>query len=295
MTRIYYPIVSFLLLLTAACTEPGATRDADNAMPADSIAAASDAAKAADANKPVKVIGKEVTYQGDSIVMKGYLAFDINKEGKRPGVLVVHEWWGHNEHSRATAEILAEAGYTALAVDMYGNGKKADHPDNAGAFSSAVMSDFDGAQERFNAAKALLMKHPSVDTSSVGAVGYCFGGGVVLNMARQSADLDAVVSIHGSLNAVQPATPGDVKANILVLTGAADPFVPQESVDAFKQEMDAANANYEVVSYEGATHAFSNPKATEMGEKFDLPLAYDAQADSLSRLAMKTFFEETLR
>lgn len=284
---IYISMVAFFTACTDTDKKP---QSLDKTLASDSSAA-----KAADASVQPKIIGKEVTYQADSVIMKGYLAFDQNKEGKRPGVLVVHEWWGHNEHARENARMLAEAGYTALAVDMYGNGKQADHPDDASAFSSAVMKDFNGASERFNQAKKLLMKHPSLDTSSIGAMGFCFGGGVALNMARMGADLDAVVSVHGSLGAVEPAEEGEVKANILVLTGGADPFVPQDAIEAFKAEMDAAKVNYEVISYEGALHAFSNPDATAMGEKYDLPLAYDARADSLSEEATLEFFKVHLK
>lgn len=285
-----------MAVLFAFCNAPEET-DGKNSQPSVDTTAANDmnAAEAADAAVNPEIVGKEVTYQADSVLMKGYIAFDKNREGKRPGVLVVHEWWGHNEHARENARMLAEAGFTALAVDMYGNGKQADHPEDASAFSGAVMQDFSGASDRFKAAMELLHRHPSVDTSSTGAVGFCFGGGVALNMARMGANLDAVVSIHGSLGAVEPANAGEVNANILVLTGGADPFVPQDAIDAFKAEMDAAGVNYEVVSYEGAMHAFSNPEATAMGEKFDLPLAYDAKADSLSEEAMVSFLGRHLK
>ncbi|MDH3971632.1 MAG: dienelactone hydrolase family protein, partial [Gammaproteobacteria bacterium] len=140
------------------------------------------------------VVGKEVSYQAGDTVMKGYLAYDDAVTGKRPGILVVHEWWGHNAYARKRADMLAEMGYTALAVDMYGDGKTADHPDNAGKFATAVRQDQDIMQTRFNAARHYLNSNETVDPELNAAIGYCFGGSVVLSMARSGADLDGVVS-----------------------------------------------------------------------------------------------------
>jgi len=151
-----------------------------------------------------KIEGKAVDYTSGGVTMKGYIAYDAKIKGKRPAVLVVHEWWGHNEYARKRARMLADMGYTALAVDMYGAGKQATHPDDAGKFSSETMKNFDTAKARFEAAIDLLKKQPSVDPGRIAAIGYCFGGGVVLNMARQGVDLIAVVSFHGSLAAVKP-------------------------------------------------------------------------------------------
>ena len=232
------------------------------------------------ANSKADIAGEEVSYSADGITFKGYVAWDKRKQGKRPGVLVVHEWWGHNEYARRRARMLAEMGYTALAVDMFGEGKTADHPKDAGAFASQVMSNKKSAVARFKAAMELLKARATTDPSRIAAIGYCFGGGVVLLMAREGLDLKAVASFHGSLGTESPAKPGAIKGKILVLTGDADPMSPAAVVDAFKQEMDKAGANYEVVSYPGAKHAFTNPAATELGKKFDLPLAYDAAADA---------------
>lgn len=186
------------------------------------------------------VQGEEVEYQANGTVLKGYLAYDDRIKGKRPGVLVVHEWWGHNEYARKRARMLAELGYTALALDMYGDGKQAHHPEDAGKFSSAVMQDPAGARKRFDAALQLLQKHKSTDAKRVAAIGYCFGGGVVLHMARAGENLRGVASFHGSLATAVPAAKGKIKAKILVLNGADDPFVPAEQVQAFKQEMKTA-------------------------------------------------------
>ncbi len=150
------------------------------------------------------VVGKEVSYQTGDTVMKGYLAYDDALTGKRPGILVVHEWWGHNSYARKRAEMLAGLGYTAMAVDMYGGGKTADHPDNAGKFATAVRQNQDMMQARFNAARHYLNSHETVDLELNAAIGYCFGGSVVLGMARSGADLDGVVSFHGGLDGLPP-------------------------------------------------------------------------------------------
>ena len=242
------------------------------------------------ATADAKVIGNDVAYTADGMTMKGYLAYDNRFKGPRPGVLVVHEWWGLNDYARKRARMLAQLGYTALAVDMYGDGRQATHPDDASRFSSETMKNFGTAKARFLAAVDFLKKQPVTDPDRLAAIGYCFGGGVVLNMARQGLDVKGVVSFHGSLAAVKPAEPGMVKAKIRVYTGAADKFVPAAAVEAFMEEMKTAGADFEVVSYPGAMHAFTNPEASALGKKFNLPLAYNAKADRESWKEMKKFF-----
>ena len=234
---------------------------------------------------------KEFMYEADGIRLKGYLAYDAEIEGKRPGVLVVHEWWGHNEYARKRARMLAELGYVALAVDMFGDGKTADHPKDAGKFAGEVMSNMPAMTARFNAALEVLKKDPNVDAGEIAAIGYCFGGGVVLQMARSGAPLRGVVSFHGSLATANPAEKGAVKARILVCNGADDSFVPPESIKGFKEEMDKAGAQYVFKSYEGAIHSFTNPSATETGKKFDMKVAYNKEADEKSWEDMKEFFK----
>ncbi len=245
--------------------------------------------------KGKNVVGEEVSYSADNITMKGYLAYDANQKGKRPGVLVVHEWWGHNEHARDRAKMLADLGYIALAVDMYGDGKTANHPDDAGKFASEVMKNMEGAKARFMKAMEILKGNPNTDPERIAAIGYCFGGGVVLAMARQGLDLKGVVSFHGSLTTATPAKPHEVKARILVCNGAADKFVTGEQIKTFQKEMEDAGAAYTFKNYEGAMHGFTNPAADENGRKFNLPLAYHAQADSLSWNDMKAFFAEVFQ
>ncbi|HEX9627264.1 MAG TPA: dienelactone hydrolase family protein [Acidiferrobacterales bacterium] len=238
------------------------------------------------------VVGEEVTYQAGGTTMKGYLAYDDAVKGKRPGVLVVHEWWGHNDYARMRARMLAEMGYTALAVDMFGDGKTADHPDDAGKFATAVNSDMAARRARFIAARKLLAGHKTVNGQRIAAIGYCFGGGVVLAMAREGVKLDGVASFHGSLATNTPARTGQVKAKVLVLTGAADPMAPSETVEKFKQEMSAAKVDHKVVVYPGARHSFTNPDATAFGEKFGMPLAYDAAADKESWAELDKFLKK---
>ncbi len=242
-----------------------------------------------------KVVGKAVEYAAHGTTMKGYLAYDDKVTSKRPGILVVHEWWGLNEYVRKRADMLAELGYTALALDMYGDGKTAAHPDDAGKFSAELMKNFDVAKARFLAAEEFLKKQPAVDSGRIAAVGYCFGGGVALNMAAQGADLKGVVSFHGALALVQAPKPGDVKAKILVLHGGADKFASPEQIESFKNSMKTAGADYRFIVYPGAMHAFTNPEATANGKKFNIPLAYNEKADKESWEVMKKFLQEIFR
>ena len=240
------------------------------------------------------VTGKPVEYTADGVTLKGYLALDDSVKEKRPGILVVHEWWGHNEYARKRAEMLAELGYAALAVDMYGDGKQASHPEDAGSFSMAVMKDMPTMKARFMAAMELLKRHPAVDPTRIAAIGYCFGGAVVLTMARTGADLRGVVSFHGSLATQTPAEKGAVKARVLVCNGADDKFIPADDITAIKQEMKAAGADFTFINYAGAKHSFTNPGATELGKKFMLPLAYNEKADKKSWADMQRFLRKAL-
>ena len=235
---------------------------------------------------------REIEYRQGDTVLQGFIAWDDAARGKRPGVLVVHEWWGHNEHARNQARRLAEAGYVGFALDMYGKGKVTTHPQDAQAFASEATKDPAVVVARFNAALEQLKRDPHVDTTRIAAIGYCFGGAVVLDMARAGAPMAAVVTFHGALATKTPAQPGKIKARVLVLAGGADPFVPPEQIDAFKREMQAAGARFEVVVYPGAKHGFTNPNAGQYG----MPqLAYDAQADRESWAAMLKLFKEVLR
>lgn len=240
----------------------------------------------------VDIKGEELSYTADNITMNGYIAYDASTTKKRPGILVVHEWWGHNEYTRKRADMLAELGYVAIAVDMYGNGKQAAHPEDAMKFSSNVMGNFESAKARFNAAIEQLKANPNVDPEQIGAIGYCFGGSVILAMANDGLDLDGVAAFHAGLQL--PVMPGkNLTSRVLVMNGADDPFVTSEQTEAFKSAMEETEADFQFINYEGAVHAYTNPNATSMGEKFDLPLAYNAEADSASWIEMKDFFNNT--
>lgn len=241
------------------------------------------------------VQGKEVSYHADGATLKGWLAYDDAAKGKRPAVLVVHEWWGHNDYARKRARMLAELGYVALAVDMYGDGRQASHPDDAGKFATEVAKNRPMARARFEAAMKLLSEQPNVDGARLAAFGYCFGGSVVLNMAREGEPLRGVASFHGGLATDTPALPGRIKAQVRVFTGADDKMIPPAQVDGFRQEMERAGVNYRVVSYPGAMHSFTNPEADALGKKFNMPIAYNATADQDSWAQATAFLAEVLK
>jgi dienelactone hydrolase len=233
-----------------------------------------------------------VSYRSGETTLKGYLAWDDKYSGKRPGILVVHEFWGLNDYPRERARMLAELGYTAFAIDMYGDGQVGEHPREASEFMNAVLSHADIAKARFLAAKKFLELEPTVEPKKIAAIGYCFGGATVLMMAREGVDLKGVVSFHGLLNAGAPTKPGQVKARILVETGTDDQMANAAEVAAFEKDMTAAGATYHVDSYPGVKHGFTNPAADAAAKKFGLPVAYDANADKKSWAAMQRFFAE---
>lgn len=233
---------------------------------------------------------EEIEYEADGVRLKGCLARPAQTDTPHPGVLVVHEWWGITEHVRERARRLAALGYSALAVDMYGEGRTADDPEQAGALMNAVLGDVDTLTARIRAAFELLRGQAGVDPERVAAIGYCFGGGVVLHAARIGMPLAAVVSFHGSLGSLHRPEPGTIRAPILICHGGADEFVSAEALADFRKEMEAAGADYRVVVYDGALHGFTNPEATSNGEKYGLPLAYDERADRESWNDMCEFF-----
>lgn len=241
------------------------------------------------AMRPPVVKTREVSYSAGTQALRGVIAWDDAAGGKRPGIVIVHEWWGLNENIRGRARQLAAAGYVGFAVDMFGNGKNTDHPQDAQAFMTEATKDPAAIAARFNAALAELKKDPHVDTARIAAIGYCFGGGVVLAMARAGADLDAVATFHGMLATKTPAKPGTVKPRIMVFTGGADPFVPPDQVEAFKKEMQAAGARFDIVTYPGAKHGFTNPAAGTHGMD---ALAYDSTADRQSWDALLKLLRE---
>lgn len=238
------------------------------------------------------VTEKDVNYSVDGKSFKGYIAYDQSIKGPRPGIIVVHEWWGHNNYARKRARMLAELGYTAIALDMYGDGKQASHPKDAGKFSSVLKKDLPMAEKRFMAAYHLLQQQKQTDKKNIAAIGYCFGGGIVLAMTRRGVDLKAAVSFHGGLGLGAPVK-NKINTRVLVLNGEADPFVKPQQIEAFKTEMQTAGIDYEFVNYPGAKHAFTNPEADAFGKKFKIPLAYNKRADQRSWQKMKEFLNQT--
>ncbi|WP_248800768.1 dienelactone hydrolase family protein [Pseudomonas sp. MWU13-2105] len=238
---------------------------------------------------------RTLPYQSpDGTRMIGYLAYDDAIKGARPGVVVVHEWWGLNDYAKRRARDLAALGYSALAIDMYGEGKNTEHPKDAMAFMQAASRDSTASSARFQAGLDLLKKQPQTDPGKLAAIGYCFGGGVVLNAARQGVPLAGVVSFHGALATNTPATPGSVKAKILVEHGAKDSMVTPENVSAFKAEMDKAGADYRFVSLAGAKHGFTNPDADRLshGEHGGPDIGYNKAADESSWADMQAFLKK---
>jgi len=216
--------------------------------------------------------------------MVGYLAWDAEREGARPGVLVVHEWWGANDYVRRRAEQLAALGYVGFAVDLYGGGRIAADPQEAGALMNALTGDLPRMRERFNAALDRLRAEPLVAGAKLAAIGYCMGGGIVLHMACHGAGLAAVASFHGAVPLATAGLGGAPRASarLAVYHGEADEFVTADHVRAFRRAMDAAGADLLYVPLPGATHGFTNPAATARGEKYGLPLRYSALADRVS-------------
>jgi dienelactone hydrolase len=229
--------------------------------------------------------------QGDA-VLQGYLAYDDAATGKRPGVLVVHEWYGHNPYARKRAEQLAKLGYVAFALDMYGKGVLAKNPDEAGKLAAVYKNDRRLMRARARAGLEVLLKQPQVDRQRVAAIGYCFGGTTVLELARDGAEIAGVVSFHGGLSTPTPDDAKNIKAKVLALHGADDPFVKPEEVVAFEEEMRKGGVDWEVIKYGDAVHSFTNPQA---GTDKSRGAAYNEKADHRSWEAMKTFFNEIFK
>ncbi len=225
--------------------------------------------------------------EGDTILV-GYLAYEDSMKGQRPGVIVVHEWWGLNDYAKMRAEALAKEGYIALAVDMYGEGKMTDHPKQAGEWSSFIRTNRQIAKDRFVAAYELLKNHKMTEKNKIAAIGYCFGGYMVLAMAQEGVDLRGVVSFHGVFP-TERVEPNTVKAKILVCHGAEDSLITQEHIYQFQENLRYANADWQFITYGGAKHSFTNPDADKPG----MPgLGYNRAADKRSWKAMLDLFQE---
>ncbi|QDV09072.1 Dienelactone hydrolase family protein [Planctomycetes bacterium Poly30] len=260
--------------------------------------ATSCASSSADHGSPAaaSIESREIQYEADGVALTGYLARPSEHAKSAPGVLVIHEWWGHNDYVRRRADELAELGYVAFALDMYGSGKTASHPTDAGAFAGEVMANADVMEARFRAALEVLNSQEGVNPNKTGAIGYCMGGGIALKMARETATVDAVASFHGSVGAALGAKDAGRLSYALIATGGADPLVPLEQVEELEEELRTDGMKeIKTIIFPTAVHGFTNPDATAMGEKFpDLPLAYDAAADERSWEALKAMFAAAL-
>lgn len=233
------------------------------------------------------VVSETVEYKQGETVLEGYLAYDDANQAKRPGVIVVHEWKGLGEYAKRRARELAELGYAAFAADIYGKGVRPQTHQEAGQQAGIYKNDRSLMRARVGAALEVLKAHPIVDPSKTAAIGYCFGGTAVLELARSGADVKGVVSFHGALATPSPQDAGNIKGKVLVCHGAADPFVPAQEVEAFKKEMSDAGVDMRFESYEGAVHSFTVPEAN------DPPGAvYNEAADKKSWQSMKAFLAE---
>jgi dienelactone hydrolase len=238
-----------------------------------------------------RVETREVTYKDGDQTLKGYIAYEPSQQGKRPGIVVVHEWYGLNDYAKLRARQLAGMGYVALAADMYGDGVVAETRDEAAKLAGKIRSDRGLMRRRAGRALAELKADERVDPGRTAAIGYCFGGGCVLELARSGADLNGVVSFHGNLDTPNPEATAKPKASILVCHGAADPHVPTDSVEAFQKEMHACGADWQLNMYGGAVHAFTNP---DSGDDPSTGAAYDPVAARRAWEDMKRFLEEVL-
>ncbi len=230
-----------------------------------------------------------VTYTASGTILKGYVAFDENIKGKRPAVVIVPEWWGVNDYVRMRARKLAELGYIAITADIFGDGRIASNPTEAQNLTSPFYSNAYLAKSRLDAAINKVKEYSQTDPSKVAAIGYCFGGYVVINSAIMGSDLLGAVSFHGGLTGVK-VNKGQLKAKLLICHGLADQFVPGPAVKSFTHKLDSIGAVYTLKMYPGAGHSFSNPEATKIGRQFNLPLEYNAAADAESWNEMKAFF-----
>ena len=239
----------------------------------------------------MNIMTNRIEYSVADASHQGYLAYDDEISGDRPGVILVHEWWGLNDYMVRRAHMLAELGYVALAIDMYGGGRTAENPTEAGSLMNGVLNDMEKGTEALKAGYQLLLSQAGVDPQRTAAIGYCFGGAMVLHMARIGMPLSAVVSFHGALGSFHTAEPGSIKPSILVCHGAADSMVSMDDLEAFKQEMDKAQADYEVLLLADAKHGFSNPQADVNADKYGIDLGYQQRADAQSWAAMQALFE----
>lgn len=242
------------------------------------------------AQKKSTINGEEVTYtSADGTTCKGYVAYNAAVKGKRPGVVIIHEWWGCNDYARKRARMLAALGYIAIAMDMYGEGKQGPTPKEAGELAGQYYGNPNLVKERIEAAINKLKEYPQTNENKMACMGYCFGGSMSLFAAKLGMPFKGVVSFHGGLGGI-PNVGGATESKVLVCHGGADKFITDDDIKLFRHNLDSLKADYKFISYPGAVHAFSNPNATAMGKKFGIPIEYNAAADKKSWNDMKMFF-----
>ncbi|OPC24786.1 dienelactone hydrolase [Elizabethkingia meningoseptica] len=239
------------------------------------------------------IVTQTLSYTNNGKAYKSFLAFDESKKGELPVVFIIPEWWGMNDYVKRRAEQLAGLGYMAVAIDMYGDGKSVDNPDDAGKLAKPFYGNSDLAKQSFEAALKQVQNIQKANKTKMAAIGYCFGGAMALNMARINEPLKGVVSFHGNLmSGVKPVANN---VSILVLNGADDTFVSKDEIASFKKEMDSAKIQYKFVDYPGAVHSFTNPDATETGKKYNMKVAYNEAADKASWEEMKGFLNKIFK
>jgi dienelactone hydrolase len=237
------------------------------------------------------IVTQTIAYDHDGVALEGHLAYDSSVSGKRPGILVVHEWWGLNDYARSRADKLARMGYVAFALDMYGKGKSTEHPDQAAAWMKAVNTNMDQWLQRAVAGLEVLKRHPQVDPRRLAAIGYCFGGATVQVLAYGGTKLKGVVSFHGSLIPPSADQAARTDARILICHGAQDPMNAPEAVSTYVNAMNATTIDWQLIAYGGTRHSFTNPDADKRGMA---ALAYSPSADRRSWQHMTNFLDEVL-
>lgn len=240
-------------------------------------------------NATAAIKTESVEYKDGDATLEGYIAYDTNLKGKLPGVIVVHNWMGISEDTKARAQMLAKLGYVAFAADIYGKGIRAKNPAEAAELAGKYKGDRKLLRSRINSALSTLQKNKSVDTKKIAAIGYCFGGTTALELARSGADIKGIVSFHGGLDTPVATDAKNIKAKVLVLHGADDPYVPADQVAAFESEMRNGKVDWQLVKYANAVHAFTEKSAGNDNSK---GAAYNEKADQRSWIAMKDFFKE---
>ncbi len=236
-----------------------------------------------------EIVAKDVEYRDGNAVLEGYAVYDSAKAGKVPGIIIVHEWNGLGKYVKGRARQLALMGYSVFCADIYGKGIRPKNPEESGKEAGIYRADRKLMRSRVNAALEEMKKMNISDNTRIAAMGYCFGGGVVLELARSGANIPGVVVFHGNLDTPEPAKPGDIKAKVLVLHGADDPYSPADKIKIFQDEMRGANVDWQMNFYGGAVHGFTNP---DNGSNTSTGVAYNKEVDMRSWEAMKAFFKE---